>query len=834
MGTVPYMSPEQALGKPADPRSDIFSIGVMLYQLVTARLPFGGTTQAETLLRIVSAQPEPMARFNYELPLELERIIRKCLEKEPERRYQTVSELLVDLRNLDRDRQTPVRGMSRRRAAMLALLLVIMVAASVVVWRRSALPPSPVRSIAVLPFEGDLGEGIAEMVISDLTRLRELRVMARSTSFRHSSAESPVSAGRALEVDAVLTGTVDTSGDRIIVSTELVDVRDGSRIGGVRGELARDDITTLASLIGNDVAQALQLDPRTLRKLPVKAEAHRLRAAPLASPVASAMRISRVTASGKVIAAAISRDGAFVAYVISDLGGQSLWAKQMVSGQSLQLISPRQAFYWGLSFGPEGSLYFVEKSSAAPTGTMLQISPLGGTARPIVSGADAPPAFSPDGKRMAFLRSDSPVVGKSALLVANANGTGARVLAIVAAPELFAPVFFAGASWSPDGKSIATAIANPESGKSRLVAIDVATGTISTIADPGWRAVMQTAWLPDGSGLVAIATVEQEDRSQVWRVPVPTGEPFRVTNDLFDYRSVSLTSDGESLLTVAGDRMSDVWVVPAGEAPRRLTSGKGEHGLAPLSDGRIILPSLEGGNPDLWIMNGDGGNPARLTHDGQRNRAPAVTPDERHVVYLANTGKNVELCRMNLDGSNKRVLSTLATLSVAPAISPHGKWVVFQGIDVDSPKHKGMAVLMRISIDGGPAVPLTDFPAAAPAFSPDGSEIAFYFADVDAEDPTVGVIPARGGKPTRLLHAAPPLASSQIAWTPDGQALVVNTMPSDRANLWRLPLDGSTPTRLTNFDENLILSFAPLRGRNGWVIGRGEFTRDAVLIRDFR
>jgi len=96
------------------------------------------------------------------------------------------------------------------------------------------------------------------------------------------------------------------------------------------------------------------------------------------------------------------------------------------------------------------------------------------------------------------------------------------------------------------------------------------------------------------------------------------------------------------------------------------------------------------------------------------------------------------------------------------------------------------------------------------------------------------VIPARGGKPTRLLHAAPPLASSQIAWTPDGQALVVNTMPSDRANLWRLPLDGSTPTRLTNFDENLILSFAPLRGRNGWVIGRGEFTRDAVLIRDFR
>ena len=279
MGTVPYMSPEQALGKAADPRSDIFSIGVVLYQLVTGRLPFAGATQAETLLRITSAQPEPMARFNYELPLELERIIRKCLEKEPERRYQTAAELLVDLRNLDRDRQLDPRrragGMRRGGLALLALLLVLAATAAVVVWRRSARPP-PVRSMAVLPFDGDFGETIAEMVIGDLARRRELRVMARSTSFRRSSAESPVAAGKALKVDAVLTGKVDTSGDRIIVSTELVDVRDGSRIAGLRRELVREDIATLVSLIGNDVAQSLQLDPRPVRQPPVKAEAYRL------------------------------------------------------------------------------------------------------------------------------------------------------------------------------------------------------------------------------------------------------------------------------------------------------------------------------------------------------------------------------------------------------------------------------------------------------------------------------------------------------------------------------------------------------------------------------
>ena len=558
---------------------------------------------------------------------------------------------------------------------------------------------------------------------------------------------------------------------------------------------------------------------------------------PPAAP--SSMHVARVTANGKVIAAAISPDGTYVAYVTSDQGGQSLWVKQMTSGQSLQLIAPRQVGYWGVAFGTDDSIYFAEKSSAAPDGAIFQISPLGGTPRPIVTdGADAPPAFSPDGKQMAFMRARWPDPAKSTMFVASTDGSGRRVLATIEAPEIFVPLFFAGASWSPDGKSIATAVRSAE--KARLVSVDVATGTITTIADPGWRAVAQSAWLPDSSALAAVATVDQEDRSQVWLVPHPRGEPYRLTNDLFDYRTVSVTADGKSLVTVAGDRTSDVWVLAEGEPPRRLTAARteGSHGVAALGDGRMVFTSLDSGNPDLWIMNGDGSSSTQLTRDGQRNRAPVVTPDERYVVYLSNTGKDVELCRMNLDGSDRRVLSNRATLSVTPTVSPDSKWVVFQGIDLDSQEHKGMAVLLRVPIDGGRAVPLTDFRASTPAFSPDGSEIAFHFPDADADDPTVGVIPAsgaaHGSKPTRLLRAAPPFANSQIAWTPDGTALVVNTMPSDRANLWRLPLDGSKPTRITNFEENLILSFAPLRGRNGWVVARGDFSRDAMLITGFR
>jgi two-component system, LytTR family, response regulator len=103
MGTVEYMSPEQVLGRDVDHRSDIFSLGVVLYEMAAGRLPFNGANATETMARILQAQPDAMARFNYEVPEEFERTVRKCLEKDRERRYQSARELMVDLKNLERD-----------------------------------------------------------------------------------------------------------------------------------------------------------------------------------------------------------------------------------------------------------------------------------------------------------------------------------------------------------------------------------------------------------------------------------------------------------------------------------------------------------------------------------------------------------------------------------------------------------------------------------------------------------------------------------------------------------------------------------------------------------
>jgi two-component system LytT family response regulator len=122
MGTVAYMSPEQALGRAVDQRSDLFSLGVVMYEMAAGRLPFAGNNQSETMARILGAQPEAIARFNYDVPEGLDRVVRKCLEKDCERRYQSAHELLVDLKNLERDSGASSASASTRRGLSVVIV----------------------------------------------------------------------------------------------------------------------------------------------------------------------------------------------------------------------------------------------------------------------------------------------------------------------------------------------------------------------------------------------------------------------------------------------------------------------------------------------------------------------------------------------------------------------------------------------------------------------------------------------------------------------------------------------------------------------------------------
>ena len=283
VGTVNYMSPEQVRGKELDARTDLFSFGGVLYEMATGILPFRGETVGVVFKSILDDAPAAPVRLNPDLPTELERIIFKSLEKDPNLRYQHASEIRTDLRRLKRDTESGrrvasigTRNQTYSRPWVWGIVAgaaaVLLLGAAFIAWRALYSHTSNViliHSIAVLPFanaskdpEMDyLGEGISEEITNSLSRLPNLQVMARSTvSHYKSRQEDPQGVGRDLHVDAVLTGRVVEHGNELDIETELVNVATGAQIWGERYARNSSDASLLQAAITGDVA--IQLRPQ--------------------------------------------------------------------------------------------------------------------------------------------------------------------------------------------------------------------------------------------------------------------------------------------------------------------------------------------------------------------------------------------------------------------------------------------------------------------------------------------------------------------------------------------------------------------------------------------
>jgi len=272
LGTVAYMSPEQARGEGLDARTDLFSFGVVLYEMATGTLPFKGNTTAVVFDAILHKTPISPLRLNPELPEGLERVITKALEKDRERRYQSARDLLVDLRNLKRDTESgaaaaPGRARPSRRLAIAALAAaVVAVGAIGGYWLTSR--SKPLDSLAVLPFVNAsadpnteyLSDGITESLINSLSQLPKLKVMSRSSVFRYKGRETdPQAVGRELKVQAVLIGRLVQRGESLSISAELVDARDSSHIWGEQYNRKLADILAVQEEISREITDKLRL-----------------------------------------------------------------------------------------------------------------------------------------------------------------------------------------------------------------------------------------------------------------------------------------------------------------------------------------------------------------------------------------------------------------------------------------------------------------------------------------------------------------------------------------------------------------------------------------------
>ena len=275
MGTVGYMSPEQAQGKPVDQRSDIFSFGCILYEAATGFRPFESDSVIDTLHKIIHTAPPPIKDANPTAPIDLQRILRRCLAKDPDERYQSIKEVAIELRELrrelegaDRDTTVPpstigattisgaslsiaspsssaeyiVTGIKRHKIFVLvAFIVVALGVVGLASYLHARNTEIAIESIAVLPFANQnndpdtdyLSDGLTESIINSLTQLSNLRVIPRSSVFRYKGKDSdPLTAGKELGVRAVLTGRILQRGDNLTVSAELVDVRDNKELWG--------------------------------------------------------------------------------------------------------------------------------------------------------------------------------------------------------------------------------------------------------------------------------------------------------------------------------------------------------------------------------------------------------------------------------------------------------------------------------------------------------------------------------------------------------------------------------------------------------------------------
>ena len=276
LGTVAYMSPEQVRGKELDARTDLFSFGVVLYEMATGTPPFRGDTSGVIFDSILNRAPASPVRLNPEVPAEMERIIDKALEKDRDVRYQHATDLLADLKRLKRQTEsarTPVtelwpdKKLKHRKLWLVAACIFAVALAAGGAWYLRPSRASQIDSVAVLPFAnvgGDantdyLSDGVTESLIDNLAHLPELKVKSRNSVFHYKGKDIDAQrVGNELGVSALVSGRVVPRGDTIEVSAELTDVRDNTEIWGQHYSGKTTEIISLQQQISGDLAAKLR------------------------------------------------------------------------------------------------------------------------------------------------------------------------------------------------------------------------------------------------------------------------------------------------------------------------------------------------------------------------------------------------------------------------------------------------------------------------------------------------------------------------------------------------------------------------------------------------
>ena len=743
MGTSQYMSPEQIRRQPVDRRTDLWSLGVVLFELVLHRRPFAGETTSEVIVAILEHEPDSSVTSELLSP-EMASILLKSLRKDPNDRYQSAEELLHDLRQID-------------------------------------------------------------------------------------------SIGSAKTRTSAAAGINDNSRARNAVTTDMPrPITVGERIDTIPGQTRKRaaPVTPGPRLRGTFRKLSLALP---LLFIAAAAFYHTFKTWPSTTLLDRTfnLRFERLHLSGDITEIVISPDGKYVAYSVVEAGKHSIRVRELATASDLRVSPVSDSSYSGLSFSPEGTfVYYLENQ--AETGTLYRVSKLGGGQRSILENVNTAVSFSPDGSRMAFVRSNN-AVDPADLVIAPADGGLSSVLVrrTLADNRFFSSHMQGpGPAWSPNGKSIACVTHGLGAKRTEvsLEVIDVESGTARPIKAGPWFNVSRINWLGDGSGMIVAATETAGGPGQLYLVGDHATR--QITNDPNNYTLVSGSSDSSVFVTRNIERSSSIWQVSLEESPASTISVEQIKGLAEVersTEDRLIYSVFDGKNINLWLQDGSGRRQLTFETD---NSKPTMSPDRRYIVFCSTRAGTMNLWRMNSDGTQPLRL-TSGSYEDLPSVTADSKWVIYRtGTDV-----------RKVSIDGGPPQILLRREVQGPSLSPDGRLLAFFVNDqpdsqvwhVEIYDLTSGSIAKRFALPdsTRPFNGMSFTPDNRLRWTPDGKGLAYVSSSSGASNIWIQPLNNGPFRKLTDFKEAEITSFAWSNDGRQIVLVRDTRTYVPVLVRLF-
>jgi serine/threonine protein kinase/Tol biopolymer transport system component len=750
LGTIGYMSPEQAQGKvnEIDHRSDIFSFGCMLYEAITLQRPFQGESKVQSLYRIVYESPPPVKDLNPSAPPDLQRIVRRCLAKDPDERYQSIQDVAIEVKELRRE------------------------------------------------LEGDTN----------------LDITVAPSVFGSEMAQASALPG----------STMPTLGSPTVTGVDL-SVRPTSSISIIIGEIKQHKRGFALAVVGMLLIAAAIVVGWMKFAGSTKAEPFRER------------RIVRLTTGGKIGNAAIkgyasiSPDGKQVVFRTTELGKDSLWVRQVLTGSLVKIAPDLPGKVGGTTFSRDGEFVYFSVFEKDPRGTLYQVPVWGGTPRRIMAGVTSAVTFSPDGQQLAFVRTEVP---ESKLMVANIDGTGERTIATRKIPEHFPPS--GGPSWSPDGNTIACGAETFRGNVSAtVVSIPVAGGAEQAITTHNWVSVSRVLWLHDGSGLIIAAVPELISAgTQLWHVSYPKGEVRRITNDLNAYgtTSLGLTADSKTLVTVQADRAMQIWVTGPDEAslePKQITYGKydGET-LAWSVDKKLLYTAPSGEQLDIWNIDPVTTASRQVTNDSYIEKLGCVSIDGRYAVFSSNRSGNFNLWKLSFAGGDQQQLTQGNEIDSQATCSPDGQWVLFRSF------REGKSTFWKIALAGGDPQQLFNKTSSTAAISPDGKLVAIRFVDEKTNSNRIAVLPFEGGDPVATLEVSLNYRDVGLGWTTDSRSIVYADARDNADNIWSVSVAGGPPKQLTKFTDGLIFAFQVSPDGKQIAISRGTQTDDVILLRD--